>query len=371
MSYNTDTVVYAPESLRKSSDISKHLSLPDEILIMILSNLVRPEVILFNNPKDPDFLHRQCLIFPLRLVSYRFRAIVDVLLADNFPKDLWLIGALPIYDRLRLHAVSLEYRNTLRMMLSPLLRSKKPFILKVHLLPELISMRAEVNWDMDPSASDSTRMKDDCTAGKAMTAHYATAVVLSEMLRKIFQDSNDAVKRGRTHVIFYEVDGSSEDAPRLVAEIFQQQPTVLPFWDFNTVCGLVSCWQWIHKADPDPGSDLSHFITLPVVAMTTESSRPAEWVFDHCSRRLMSAWQIGRPWTIMPSHSTTRIKLFGVHWKVYRPRNEMFSLWLTTLSPGRMAIQCFAIRGAGVLSNGDSRRQAVLLERPSSLLKIA
>lgn len=342
---------------------------------MILSEFVRPEIILSTSPKALGLLRRQCSVVQLRLVSHHFRALIDSLLAKYLTKDIWLAGPVPFDDRGRLEAVCSVWMFSLRMILSPLLQSSSLFKMKVHLLPELRSMHAEVNWDMNcrslnPEDAPEQPMKDDYTAAKAMTGHYTAAVILSQMLKNIFQANIDAVKRGKVHVTFYEVDGTSLNVPHFMSEQSQPQPAILPFWEFDAVDSIVRHWQWIRGAPHGPYRKLRSSMTLPVFAMATEMALPPGALFEHCSRTIQNAWHRGQPWVPAPRLAVARmmVKLPWVPWTVYCPRTSLYAIWLTTLSPRRVDTGCFALRGVEVLRVGDDRRYAVDMERPTSLL---
>ncbi|EXJ95763.1 hypothetical protein A1O1_00887 [Capronia coronata CBS 617.96] len=336
---------------------------------MIVSNLLAPEVVLSNSSKRLGFLRQQCSVFQLRLVSHRFQALVDGLLEKNFPEAIWLVGA---YQSQTARGWREDAQNTLyslRMILSPLLRSRKPFSMKVHLLPELTSMRAEVNWDVSyqpPNPENVTQrpMKDDYTAAMAMAAHQASAIVLSQMLRKVFDEYDDATQRCDVHVIFYEIDGSSLDASAFMAGRAQPQPAVLPFWELDSVETILRHWRWIGQHHPF--RSFGHYVTLPVIAMTTETAMSAEYASELCSRRLSGVWGSGYPWIQEYSPTITRR---WVPRMISGPSMHMFSLWLTTLCPRWISVRCFAVRAASM--NGVRQSRALLLERPSSLVNVA
>ncbi|KAL2441524.1 hypothetical protein ABEF95_015323 [Exophiala dermatitidis] len=371
MASQTDvSQAFTPDAITESERTTIHW-LPNETLDTILSNLVQPEIILFNSPNDPAFLHRQTSIFPIRLVSHRFKSLVDTVLAQNYPRDIWLVGALPIDDTSQLQSICLEYMTGLRTMLAPLLGSKMPFNIRVHLLPELFSMRAEINWELGPVTStflDGSRpgFKDGCTAARTMAGHYLAAITLSHMLRRILEEDDGAVKRVTIRLMLHEVDGCTSEISQLSAEDPRRETTFLPFWDIDAVSGVVAHWKWIRQAARNSNPQLGEFMTLPVIAWPTLAGITPEHVLEKSYVDIMEAWRYGRVEEF--TDTVVKFRISGSKLKIRCPSNDMLALWLTTLSIRMVGIRCFAIRGMGIFSPGDSRLRAVLLERPMSLL---
>ncbi|KAK5413427.1 hypothetical protein LTR06_004854 [Exophiala xenobiotica] len=109
--------------------------LPNEVLSCIIRHALGPNLSLQNTLLD------------LKLTCRRFHDIVNDLLITPKTINVQLLGPVPVGDRERITEASNYYRDKLWTRLLPAIRTNRAYNVVIHIIPELHSQRATVNWE--------------------------------------------------------------------------------------------------------------------------------------------------------------------------------------------------------------------------------
>jgi hypothetical protein len=299
------------------------------------------------------------------LTCRRFHDIVNDLLITPKTINVQLLGPVPVGDRERITEASNHYRDKLWTRLLPAIRTNRAYNAVIHIVPELHSQRATVNWEHRNYPGVLHGRKDDLTARKAMTSHLAAALVLASIMYKILV----RYPQFRVNIVFYEVD-ESRPAHALVEDEAPPKPEVLPFWDYKSICCIIYHWRWLYNFRRPGDNNVRNVFNLPTLAVAIDytSRRPgdiwtprqdviggvitplalSQYLFDFCSNMVHQAWTTRQPlWSDATVRPAVRHYIPGFRGRsILCSEDRRFALWLTTTSLQTNPMRCFAVQRA-------------------------
>ncbi|KAK5267847.1 hypothetical protein LTR99_009699 [Exophiala xenobiotica] len=341
--------------------------LPNEVLSCIIRHALGP-VTRLSCPELFDRVQNLSLqntLLDLKLTCRRFHDIVNDLLITPKTINVQLLGPVPVGDRERITEASNYYRDKLWTRLLPAIRTNRAYNVVIHIIPELHSQRATVNWEHRNYPGVLHGRKDDLTARKAMTSHLAAAFVLASIMYKILA----RYPQFRVSLVFYEVD-ESRPARALVEDEAPPKPEVLPFWDYKSICCIIYHWRWLYNFRRPGDNNVRNFFKLPTLAVAIDytSRRPgdiwtprqdviggvitplalSQYLFDFCSNMVHQAWTTRQPlWSDATVRPAVRHYIPGFRGRsILCSEDRRFALWLTTTSLQTNPMRCFAVQRA-------------------------
>ncbi|KIW61297.1 hypothetical protein PV05_01435 [Exophiala xenobiotica] len=362
---NDDRPIHKPaQPVDNASEVAW---LPNEVLSCIMRHAIGP-VTRLSCPELFDRVQTPCLqntVLDLKLTCRRFHDIVNVLLIIPNTIDVQLLGPVPAGDRKRITEASNHYQDKLWTRLLPAIRTNWAYNVVIHIVPELQSQRATVNWEQRNYPGVLHGRKDDLTARKAMVSHQAAALVLASIMYKIMVRYSQL----RVSLVFYEVDGS-RPVHASVEDEAPPKPEVLPFWDYKSVCCIIYHWRWLYNFRRPGDNNVRNVFRLPTLAVAIDhtSRRPgdiwtprqdvigsvitqlglSQYLFDFCSSMVHQAWTARQPlWSDTTVRPAIRHYIPGFRGRsILCSEDRRFALWLTTTSLQTNPMRCFAVQRA-------------------------
>ncbi|OQV08002.1 hypothetical protein CLAIMM_12342 isoform 2 [Cladophialophora immunda] len=257
--------------------------LPDEILLLILSQVITGCISLYQG--GSRHLLRSAAY--VRRVCRRFRALADQLMFNTPLQQILLIG--PIFGDFRqMTSIYEEYRNILWTRLSRGSPGHISLRTTVHFLP-CLDTSDSVNWFRDNSLAE--ELNDELAPQRAITGHYAAALVLSRILQEVIDRQYGKDGKKSLFLVFHEIDMTYFRGD----QYFQERhchPEFMPFWDSKGMQLILREWGWIFQ--PPCKKNYHHIqIILPNVAWATNcplhgSGRILECPIFHCAAEFRS-----------------------------------------------------------------------------------
>ncbi|KIW28257.1 uncharacterized protein PV07_07936 [Cladophialophora immunda] len=323
--------------------------LPDEILLLILSQVITGCISLYQG--GSRHLLRSAAY--VRRVCRRFRALADQLMFNTPLQQILLIG--PIFGDFRqMTSIYEEYRNILWTRLSRGSPGHISLRTTVHFLP-CLDTSDSVNWFRDNSLAE--ELNDELAPQRAITGHYAAALVLSRILQEVIDRQYGKDGKKSLFLVFHEIDMTYFRGD----QYFQERhchPEFMPFWDSKGMQLILREWGWIFQ--PPCKKNYHHIqIILPNVAWATSANPRNELEAGNlCVADLRRAFEQendsiwGEMGLLLPPENQFQrenmIWLPGFSFPVVIPKDSLYAKWLGPLAQEAAEIFCFTVRGLTV-----------------------
>ncbi|OAP58584.1 hypothetical protein AYL99_07674 [Fonsecaea erecta] len=222
----------------------------------------------------------------------------------------------------------------------------------VHFQP-CLEVSESPNWFSFRSNDPAVQLEDAVAAQRAITSHYAAALVLSRIMDQVINRRYWGRCPATFILVFHEVDMTWFRGDQYFEER-HRHPEFMPFWDSQGMQLILKEWRWIFRR---PGKDSPRRIQviLPNIAWATTSSTFSEQEAGNmCVHDVNQAWVPAddpADGTDQPSNRFENgilIRIPGFPRPVSFPGNSLYARWLGMSATDTSKIFCFTVRGLAV-----------------------